>query len=147
MGTVGCGSESTEEGGLKVEAIETTGTSEKTEAADNSETTETTENAQVQENDSVLTEQQALEAVQKYYATIDPDIMNELSSEDYPTYFDVSTNENGEIVVVFRDYTGAINRYYVDPATGETYVTEFVPGIIDEETRTEETFNVKDYLG
>ena len=142
---MGCGSESTKEGGLKVEAIETTETSEKTQTADNSEKSETIESAQAQETGSAITEQQALEAVQKYYATIDPDIMNELSSEDYPTYFDVSTNENGEIVVIFRAYTGAINRYYVDPATGETYVTEFVPGIIDEETRTEETFNVKDY--
>ena len=116
LGTVGCGSESTEEGGLKVEAIETAGTSEKTEAADKSETTETTEtteNTQVQETDSVLTEEQALEAVQKYYATIDPEIMNELSSEDYPTYFDVSTNENGEIVVIFRAYTYGVGNAVV----------------------------------
>ena len=37
-------------------------------------------------------------------------------------------------------------RYYVNPSTGETYVTELVPGIIDEEQKTDETFNVRDYL-
>ena len=30
--------------------------------------------------------------------------------------------------------------------TGDTYVTELVPGIIDDEQRTGETFNVRDYL-
>ena len=29
--------------------------------------------------------------------------------------------------------------------SGETYVTELVPGIIDEEQRTEESFNIRDY--
>ena len=30
--------------------------------------------------------------------------------------------------------------------TGDAYVTELVPGIIDEETRSGETLNVRDYL-
>ena len=33
-----------------------------------------------------------------------------------------------------------------DAKTGETYVTEFVPGITDEEQRTGETFNIRDHL-
>ena len=36
-------------------------------------------------------------------------------------------------------------RYYIDPTSGETYSTELVPGIIDEEQRTGESLNVKDY--
>ena len=55
-------------------------------------------------------------------------------------------NEKGEIVILYRSYTAAQIRYYIDPNTGDTYVTEFVPGITDEEERTEETFNVKDYM-
>ncbi len=55
-------------------------------------------------------------------------------------------DRNDQIVVLFRSYTGALVRYYIDPASGETYVTEFVSGITPEEERTEETLNVKDYI-
>ena len=37
-------------------------------------------------------------------------------------------------------------RYYINPTTGETYVTEYVEGITPEEERTEESLNVRDYL-
>ena len=57
-----------------------------------------------------------------------------------------STNDKGEIVVLYRSYTGAQTRYYIDQNTGETYVTELVPGIIDEEQRMDESFNIKEYL-
>ena len=67
-------------------------------------------------------------------------------SDDHTVYWDVSTNDNGEIVVLYRSYTGAQTRYYIDPDSGETYVTELVPGIIDEEQRTEESLNVKEYI-
>ncbi len=33
-----------------------------------------------------------------------------------------------------------------DPASGDTYVTEFVSGITPEEERTDETFNVREYI-
>ena len=39
-----------------------------------------------------------------------------------------------------------IVRFYIDSATGETYITEYVSGITDEEEPTGETFNVKDYF-
>ena len=67
-------------------------------------------------------------------------------SDEYTIYWDVSTNDAGEIVVLYRSYTAAQIRYYVDPASGETYVTEQVPGIIDEEQRTDETLNVYDLM-
>ena len=44
----------------------------------------------------------------------------------------------------FMSYAAQI-RYYVDPTSGDTYVTEFVPGITDEEQKTGETFNIRDY--
>ena len=69
-----------------------------------------------------------------------------VDSDEYTINWDVTTNEAGEIVVLYRSYTAAEIRYYINPASGETYVTERVPGIIDDEQRTDESFNVKDYL-
>ncbi len=97
--------------------------------------------------EGAITQEQALEAIKNYCLANNPDLEGMADSEDYTTYFDVSTNENGEIVVLFRSYTAAQIRYYVDPATGEVYVTELVPGIIDDEQKTDETFNIKDYMG
>ncbi len=48
--------------------------------------------------------------------------------------------------MLFRSYTGAEVRYHIDRAAGETYVTEFVSGITEKEERTDETFNIRDYL-
>ncbi|MCR5790721.1 MAG: hypothetical protein K6G83_12600 [Lachnospiraceae bacterium] len=93
-----------------------------------------------------ITEEQALVAIKEYCFAANPDLEGMEDSDDYTIYWDVSTNENGEIVVLYRSYTGAQIRYYIDPESGETYVTELVPEIIDEEQRTEEGFNVKDFL-
>lgn len=90
-----------------------------------------------------ITQDQALEAALNYYKINTPGYETGAETGDY---WDVSTNEAGEIVVLYHSYTGAINRYYVDAASGETYVTELVPGIIDDERKTGETFNIKDYL-
>ena len=37
-------------------------------------------------------------------------------------------------------------KYYINPSTGDVYVTELVPGIIDEEQRTDESFNIGKYM-
>lgn len=89
------------------------------------------------------TEEQAFEAARNYYISITPGYEDNNETGDY---WDVSTNEKGEIVVLYHSYTGAINRYYVNATTGDTYVTEQVPGIIDDEQETGETFNINDYL-
>ncbi len=94
----------------------------------------------------VITEDQAYQAVINYNLASDSGFDGEINSEGYTEYFDVSTEEDGTIVVLYRSYTAAQIRYYVDPVSGETYVTELVPGIIDEEQKTGETFNVRDYL-
>ena len=93
-----------------------------------------------------ITEEQALSAIRKYCRANNPDLEGMEESEDYTLYWDASTNDKGEIVVLYRSYTGAQTRYYIDQNTGETYVTELVPGIIDEEQRTDESFNIKEYL-
>ena len=100
----------------------------------------------VDDETDVLTEDQAYNAVINYCKATIPGFDGEINDEGYTEYWNVSTNENGEIVVLYRSYTAAQTIYYVDPASGETYVTEFVPGITDEEQKTGETFNARDYL-
>ncbi len=120
--------------------------SEQKEAADNGAGQEAEQKDTAGNASDILTEDQAYNAVINYNKAIGSGIDDELNSEGYTEYWDASTNENGEIVVLYRSYTGAQTRYYVNPTTGETYVTELVPGIIDEEQKNGETFNARDYL-
>ena len=125
LGLVACGTKTEETSSLQVEEIP---------AAE--------ESVQVDK----ITEEQATQAIHDYCIESFPDLANMEGSDDYTLYWEASTNENGEIVALYRAYTGALIRYYVNPETGDTYVTEQVPGIIDDEQRTEETLNVKDYI-
>ncbi len=93
-----------------------------------------------------MTEEEALAAVKNYCYEQNPDLKDIEEAGEYVVYWEVEPSVDGRIVVLFRSYTAAETRYYIDPATGETYVTELVPGIIDEEERTEETLNMKDYM-
>ena len=98
------------------------------------------------EKTDIISEDQAYNAVINYNKAIGSGLSEQINSEGYEEYWNVSTNEDGKIVVLYRSYTAAQIRYYVDPVSGETYVTEIVPGIADEERETGETFNVRDYL-
>ena len=75
-----------------------------------------------------------------------PELEDMVNAGETPIYWEVTSSSESEVVVLFRSYTGALIRYYVDPTSGETYVTEFVSGVMTEEQRTDETFNVRDYL-
>ena len=93
-----------------------------------------------------ITKDEALGAVMNYNYKNIPGLKEMVESDDYQIYWDIASYDDDQIVVVFRSYTGSINRYYIDVKTGETYVTEFVPGIMDEETEINEKFNVRDYI-
>ena len=93
-----------------------------------------------------ITADRAVTAVMRYCLLGNPDLAGAAGSGEYPVYWDISSIDENEIVVVFRSYTGAENRYHIDPLSGQTYVTELVPGIINEEQRTEESLNAWDYL-
>ena len=112
------------------------------------QTAESGESSSDTSNDTAaaITEEQAYAAVINYCKATNPDFTDEPNSAGAAEYWNVSTDENGMIVVLYRSYTAAQIRYYVDPATGETYVTEMVPGITDDEQPTGESFNVRDYL-
>ena len=93
-----------------------------------------------------LSDEQALAAVQKYCFMVNPDLEVNEEDDEYPVYWEVTSSDEQEIVVMFRSYTGAVLRYYIDPISGNAYVTEFVPGISAGEERTEETLNVREYI-
>ena len=95
----------------------------------------------------VITDEEALDAVRNFVASTNPDITSMEDSDDYTVYFEVESSTGEEIVVLFRSYTASQTRFYIDRHTGETEVTELVPGIIDEETPTGETFNIKNFMG
>ncbi|SDB35352.1 hypothetical protein SAMN02910298_01741 [Pseudobutyrivibrio sp. YE44] len=153
---VGCGA-SKEESSDTTETVETKETSEPAESAETvevSETSEATETVEVTENtddtasdsSEVITGEQALAAVHNYCLSVFPELKEYEESGDYGMYWDIASEDENEIVIIYRSYTGAIDRYYIDPKTGETYVTEFVSGITDGEEKTGETLNIKDYI-
>ena len=99
----------------------------------------------VETKEELISDEQALEAIRNYCCTINPDL-EKIAAEEYPVYWEIVLSDNTEIVVLFRSYTGAQVRYYIDRATGKTSITEFVPGIMDEEESTGESIDVRDYI-
>ncbi|MCR5255027.1 MAG: hypothetical protein K6D96_03775 [Acetatifactor sp.] len=133
----------------KIDEETVTETETKTEAGTESEAdTETeTDEGSVNESESAdIEETELVEAVRNYCYEQNPDLKDVEDDEEYPVYWEVSDENDTQVVVVFRSYTGALNRFYIDKATGDTYVTEYVPMVMEEEEQTGESFNVKDYL-
>lgn len=93
-----------------------------------------------------LTDEQALSAIKNYCYITNPDLEGIVNAKEYIVYWEIASSDEHEIVVLFRSYTAAQVRYYIDRATGDAYVTEYVPGITLEEQRTGESFNVRDYF-
>jgi len=169
LGLTGCGAGGENDNGTQIESASVTEAeqtseevtseeqSESVAEADNTETAEETVIANYEDGaeeirtedaaqTETITQDQALAAIKKYCYTNDTDLESKEGSDEYTIGWEVTTNEAGEIVVLYRSYTAAEIRYYVNPTTGETYVTELVPGIIDEEQRTDESLNVRDYM-
>ena len=103
-------------------------------------------NGQESGSEKIVTDEQAVTAIREYCHVNNPDLEDIENAGEYPVYWDVESATDQEIVVLFRSYTGAQIRYYIDRISGNTYVTEYVPGITDEEERTDEEFSVWDYL-
>ncbi len=128
------------------QTVQTTASIPELSEAAQPEKNENTTAEQSESKTDALTEDQALNAIKNYCFIKNPDLKNMADSNEYTIYWDVSTNASNEIVVMYRSYTGAQIRYYIEPVSGEAYVTEFVQGITDGEQRTEESLNVRDYL-
>ena len=93
-----------------------------------------------------ITDEQALSAIRNYCCVINPDLEETVNNGDYPVYWEISSSTDSQVVVLYRSYTGAQIRYYIDRLSGETYVTEFVPGITSEEEPSNESLNVWEYI-
>ena len=121
-----------------------------TESASNGAFVNTAESGDFPEStvgaEEMLSDEQALSAVRSYCCIMNPDLEAIVKSEEYPVYWEISSSDEQETVVLFRSYTGAQIRYYIDRITGNTYVTEYVPGITPEEQRSGESFNIRDYF-
>ena len=93
---------------------------------------------------ALLTNEQALNAITNY---LYKEYGQDKPSGDAPSYWYIDeTQTNDETVVVdWRSYTAAHVYFYIDRATGETYVMESEPGK-NEKVKKEEKFNAKDYL-
>ena len=89
----------------------------------------------------------ALSIIRNYCLSENPDLQEIVDAGEYPVSWEIESSDGQQVVILFRSYTGALVRYYIDRATGDTYVTEFVPGITAEEQRTEESFNLWDQVG
>ena len=89
----------------------------------------------------------ALSIIQNYCLTQNPDLQGIVDAGEYPVSWEIESSDGQQVVILFRSYTGALVRYYIDRATGDTYVTEFVPGITTEEQRTGESFKLWDQVG
>ena len=94
-----------------------------------------------------LSDQMALELIARHCMEQNPDLEEIVNAGQYDAYWEIVSSDPQEVVVLFRSYTGAQVRYYIDRATGDVRVTEFVPGITPEEMPSEESLNVWDYVG
>ena len=92
-----------------------------------------------------LSEELALAAIRNYCRAVNPDLEGIEKDGVYPVEWTIESADEAQIVVLFRSYTGAQVRYHIDRITGQTWVSEFVPGITAQEARTEETLNAWDY--
>ncbi|MCR5453092.1 MAG: hypothetical protein K6F00_10725 [Lachnospiraceae bacterium] len=147
----------TEESNENTEEQSTADNTEEQSTTDNTEEQSTTDNTEeqsaadnkeeqtVSENET-LTEEECLEAIKNYCFTKNPDLKDMVDSDEYNISWEVTTNENNEIVVLYRSYTGSETRYYIDPVSGETNITEMAPGITDEEQSVNEQLNIRDYI-
>jgi cytoskeletal protein RodZ len=123
------------------EEAETTTTEVTTEATTESTTAATTEAV----TETTMSEEQVITAVMNYCYEQNPSLLN-MSQDEYYYYWDLTNTEGSEYTVTFRSYTGAFIYYHVNKISGETYTTEYVPGIVDEESPGNEYFNAWDYL-
>lgn len=98
------------------------------------------------ETDRKLTDEEALAAIRNYCCINNPDLEEIVNAGEYPAYWEIASGDEEEVTVLFRSYTGALVRYYIDRTSGNTTVTEFVPGITPEEQPTGESFNARDYF-
>lgn len=120
-------------------------TSEKTAETDikvSENETQDTENSV----ENPISDDMAKSAVMNYCFKQNSGLQDMYNSDEYTIYWEVEHSDESQIVVLYRSYTAAEVRFYIDRITGDTYVTEFVQGITEQEEKTDESFNIKNYI-
>ena len=84
-------------------------------------------------------------AVIKYCYATNPGI-TDAEANGYSVGFSDQGYVGDEYLVTFYSYTNARVHYYVNVNTGAVRTTEFVPGVMLEETPGSECFNIADYI-
>jgi len=105
----------------------------------------------VQETESNVQEPEITEqaTVELNGETVAQGVCNYLISQGWdmdPDEWDTALLTDNTYSTGFRSYTGAWIYYYTDATTGYTYETEFVPGIVEDETPTGVSFYIQDYI-
>ena len=95
--------------------------------------------------EKTISAEQAVSAVKKYCYCRNAELEAIVKAGEYTVGWELVSSDEHEIVVLYRSYTGAQIRYYIDPVSGETYVTESVPAVLPGERRTDEVLNIWDY--
>ena len=97
-------------------------------------------------NNKKITDEIALNSIKNYCYSVFPDLKSMIDLNEYGVNFEIVSSDDKEIVILFKSYTGAIVKYYIDVKTGDTYATETVLAISDKEMKTDEEFNIYDYI-
>ena len=131
---------------IELDVNETLDTPEedKTVVQDNKEAD--TEDKENNSEEKPISDDMAKAAVMNYCFDTNAGLQDMVNSGDYTIYWEVEHSDEEQIVVLYRSYTAAEVRFYIDRVSGETYITEFVQGITEEEQKTGETLNIKGYI-
>ena len=63
----------------------------------------------------------ALSIIQNYCLTQNPDLQGIVDAGEYPVSWEIESSDGQQVVILFRSYTGALVRYYIDRRTGESF--------------------------
>lgn len=93
-----------------------------------------------------LSDEEARVAVRRYCIMDNPSLEQIMVEEPYPVYWVVESSEEAQIVVLFRSYTGALLRYYIDPVSGDSDVTADAGSATNGEQPLDEHPNLWNYV-
>ena len=113
---------------------------------DNIESGNDTKETENNNDEKPISDDMAKSAVMNYCFKQNSGLQDMYNSDEYTIYWEVEHSDESQIVVLYRSYTAAEVRFYIDRITGDTYVTEFVQGITEQEEKTDESFNIKNYI-
>lgn len=93
-----------------------------------------------------FSDEQALAAVRTYCLSNNPDLESIINAGEYPVSWEISVSGDQQVVILYRSYTGAEVRYYIDRNSGAVYETEYMPGLSPEEESTGVSFNIRNWI-